>query len=485
MSQQVVTCDGQPRGGRSVGRGRATGPSFARGAFAGAAVALALAVWFTLTTAAVRVLAPSAVAVAVAGGAGIGLLTWAGGGRAVAFSRRDATGAFCLGAAALALAPLIVASNRYSDAPSGSEVLFLITAGWGVLLTAASLRAGGPAGIRIAGAVIAAAGVAGIVANWERPSSFSLFVRYRAEEAAILGAGILWTALWARLELARLEGRFAPTVVSTAAGGLAAAAALGISRLGTATIGHAVSQPLWWLIVASSAALAACASHALHHGGIRLLAGSWFTPAIAVTAFTAIEQAFMPLGIQPILLGPAAAGALATLAGVALVAGTARAHPHHALLRVPSPVAAVSLVASLAALVLPALEASVVATRADGSRLQASFTLLGLETVGGWLALGLAAAALALTRAHDRRPSVWMPVAAGLVAWPFVWQTPLHTLSSAIPWEVQVDYGSEFATIVFQARPVPAMLVAVGGATLAVALLLVRRSTSRPRGEDS
>jgi hypothetical protein len=364
-------------------------------------------------------------------------------------------------------------------------VLFLLSAGWGVLLVAASLRGGEPWLTRIGGAVIAAAGVAGVVANWERPSSFSLFVRYRMEELAILAAGLLWAALWRGLDRSRREGRLESAAASAAAGSVAAAAALAISRWQAAALGHAVGQPIWWLIVASSAALVASALFTLGRGGGPLLAASWFTPAVVLTAFTVLEQTFKPFGIQPILLGPAAAGAVAVLGGAALVScGTLERSPG-ARSRWAAIVALGALAASAAALALPALEASVVATRADSSQFRASFTLLGLETVGGWLAVGLAIAALAVAWASDRRPRAWAPVAAGLAAWPFVWSTPLHTLSTAIPWDIQVDYGSEFATIVFRPLPAPAMLAAVGSAALALALLLVKRPASRPRGEVS
>jgi hypothetical protein len=433
----------------------------------------------------VRTLAPAAVAVATASGAGVGLLASTSLQRITAASKKDATVAFFLGILGFAAAPLLVASNRYSDAPSGSEVLFLITAGWGLLLAVASLRPGDPVLARIAGAIVAAAGVAGVVANWERPSSFSLFVRYRAEEAAILAAGVLWVALWRLLDRARREGRLTAAAASAAAGGLAAAVALAVSRWQAAALGHAVGQLLWWLIVAASAALALSASSALRHGGVPLVAASWFTPAVLLTAFTVVEQTVKPFGIQPILLVPAVAGAVAVLAGAALVSDGAQSSSRGAGSRRASLAAVVALIASLVSLALPALEASVVATRADSSRFQASFTLLGLETVGGWLAVGLAVAALAVARSHDRRPRAWAPLVAVLVAWPFVWSTPLHTLSSAIPWEIQVDYGSEFATIAFRPLFAPGMLVAVGGVALAIALLLAERPASQRRGEVS
>lgn len=437
-------------------------------------LASAIAARFAFESAATARMDPSVLALASAVGAAIGIIAAAAGrktGRVL--DRRSALALFFAGAAAAVGAPLAVAAHRYSDAPPGSEVLFLTTASWAAVLVLFTVRRGTWL-TSLAGCVFGLAGVMGVVANWERPSSFSLFVRYRAEELWMLAAGFAWALLWVQLERARKEGSLAAGLTAAAAGTGAAALALSLSRWGAVGMPEVLGDAGWWSVAAASAAVWAASVAVFRRGGARLLAAGWFLPAVALTGLTAIEQAFKPLGIQPILLEQAAAGAVIVVASAWLVAGADGWHEGAPSTRsLPAAVlAAGTLVCAVAALATPALLARVTATRADGSSFQASFTLLGLETVGGWAALGLAlvAVAAALWPGVDARK----PLIVSLVcfaAFVIVWQTPLHTLSSAIPYEIQVDYGSEFASIRFEALSVPWMWAAAGGATLTTALV--------------
>ncbi len=138
------------------------------------------------------------------------------------------------------------------------------------------------------------------------------------------------------------------------------------------------------------------------------------------------------------------------------------------------------------------MSAHVVGLRTDGSNLDVRFALAGAETVGSWLVLALAlgtlAAAIAVVRAIPRSGSAdrgrlygsLAALAAGVAAWPFVRSTPLRTLTSFIPIEVQVDFGSEFASITFSSLAVPAAIVSLCGTALALGVLLV--CTARARG---
>lgn len=333
----------------------------------------------------------------------------------------------------------------------------------------------------------------GVVANWERPSSFSLFVRYRAEELWMLAAGFAWAFLWARLERARREGTLAAGLTAAAAGAAAGALALALSRWGAAGMPAVLGDAAWWSVAAASAVVWAASVAVFRRGGARLLAAGWFLPAVALMGLTVVEQAFKPFGIQPILLEQAAAGAVIAVAGAWLVkkADVRHTGSFNVSERPAAILAVVALACAAIALATPALVAHVAATRADGSAFQASFTLLGLETVGGWTALGLALVSVAAAVQHrvDVRALLIVSLAcfAALVV---VWATPLHTLSSAIPPEIQGDYGSEFANIRFEALPVPWMWGAAGGATLATALVWWRSrreglATRENRGDAS
>ena len=76
----------------------------------------------------------------------------------------------------------------------------------------------------MAGAVAALAGAAGLLASWERPSSFSPFAKFPAREALMLLAGLMFAA--GLLVLAGLVRRLGARTTAVVA--LAGAAAVGL-----------------------------------------------------------------------------------------------------------------------------------------------------------------------------------------------------------------------------------------------------------------
>ncbi|MEI8081694.1 MAG: hypothetical protein WCI74_07605, partial [Actinomycetes bacterium] len=168
------------------------------------AVAFATAVmgamtWFILSTV-VMDLAPDAVIVGGSSLVAFAILAATGGWR-ILVRWRELDGqtlwfALIGGALAFWAAPLIVLSQRASDAPSGADTLFLTTTVWGVLVVLGAYLVAGerPALTGAAGAVCSAAGAAGLLASWEYPSSFSPFAKFPVREALMLAAGLLFTA---------------------------------------------------------------------------------------------------------------------------------------------------------------------------------------------------------------------------------------------------------------------------------------------------
>ena len=98
------------------------------------------------------------------------------------------------GVACFWLAPLVVLTQRASDAPSGAVVLFHTTALWGAIAAFSWWVHRGPRATYLApaGAVAAVVGAAGLLANWERPSSFSPFIKYLQPELLMLVAGLVF-----------------------------------------------------------------------------------------------------------------------------------------------------------------------------------------------------------------------------------------------------------------------------------------------------
>ena len=304
----------------------------------------------------------------------------------------------------------------------------------------------------------------------------------------MLAAGVAWAALWWHLGRARDRGSLDAAAIPAAAGAALAAVLTLAARWGVADVGLAFAHGGFWLYAVGCLVAAAAALLATRSGGPRAVAAATFLPAAALTALTIIEQATGAFGPQPILLGPASAGIVLALAGALLV----WPRGHDAAIPSASRVCRASVVVSIAALVaaaaglaLPALEGRANGLLSSGSKFEASFILRGIEVVGPWAALALALGALGM--ALSRRVTFVHAaalVAAG-IAWPFVWATPLHTLTTFIPSEVQVDFGSEFAAISFRALSVPATHVALGGAASALALLLLCRQASGTQVRDA
>jgi len=469
------------------GKGRGLpGPSSSRSEIAVlvAVVVLVLssAAGFAVGIEARRTLSAEVLATVAALGSAIGIMLVSGDARRIRLhSASDPLFSLVLGAAGLFGAPYLVLVHRYSDVPAGSEILFLTTAGWAVILVILTLRRRISEVIPLAGALLGLAGVAGIVGNWERPSSFSPFVRFAAEEFWMLAAGLAWAALWWHFGRARERGSLDAAAVPAAAGGALAAILVLVARWGTADVVPALSHGGVWLYAVACAVTAASAVVVLRSAGPRAIAGAYFLPGVAITALTVVEQATGAFGPQPIQLVAAVAGSVLALAATVLVwpkDPVAENPSRSGFCRASIAVAVLAALSAVVGLALPALEGHANGLLQSGADFKASFILLGAEVVGPWAALALALVVLGMALSRDARFSRVAALVAAAVAWPFVWATPLHTLTTFIPSEVQVDFGSEFAAISFSPLPVVATFVALGGAVTALALLLSCRSVS-------
>lgn len=471
---------------------------------------LALATVFAFGTEARRALSPEAFGVVAGVASALGIAVTAGSARRIAaFEPGRSLVAFALGGAALTGSPYAVMLNRLTDAPPGSEALFFTTAAWGALLAlglALTRRGMAERLTHVAGALLGLAGVAGIVANWERPSSFSPFFRYITEESWMLAAGGAVALLWWWLDQERQRGALDVAALSAAAGALAAAIALGVARAGELRFATAIaSEGLLLYALATGIAMAAAVVlvRVIGAGGV---AGAYLLPAAALTLLTYIEQATRVFGPQPILLGPAAAGSIAAVAAAVLTAGAAssdsrieRARGSGRCALVACVLLAVSALVAAASLALPAMSARVVGLRTSGASLDLRFTLLGVETVGSWLLLALALGALATALrvwrtmpqpgglGRGRLLATVASLVAAIAAWPFVQATPLRTLTSFVPPEVQADFGSEFASIAFSSLPQPLSVASLSGTALALGVLLIciARASHQPLASAS
>ncbi|MBE0477203.1 MAG: hypothetical protein IBX62_08920 [Coriobacteriia bacterium] len=433
-----------------------------------------------------RIAPPAALASAVGAVTALGLL--------LLFRPPTRTDARALGAlgwsvsavagASAALAPLLVSAYRYSDAPAGSIVVFVTTSLWGA---AAMLAVVGSCWrmrrdwTPLAGVLLAAVAGAGVLANWERPSSFSPVVRFLDEQAMMLLAGVLWVAGLAALGWLARSRPVRAVVAGYAGGSLLTAAALvagyGVTGTQLLSVGsYAVAAAF-----ATASAVWLAARRRLGLVGPALLAAP-----VLISGLTFLEQATGMFGPRPLLAGPVLGAsvlvALGIGAAVPLPAGRRPAAPSRADVLGRS-LAVAALASAAVALAAPALRVTVHGMRSSGDAFDAVFAMRGFEALGAWLALagGLLALAAFAGRRLPAVPALAALASSGAALTP-LGGTPLHTWVSWIPPEVQQDYGTEYAYIVFERLPTPFLHLAAA-ATLVSILILARRLLpgSRPK----
>lgn len=450
------------------------------GWFAGSAVVFLAAVGvMVFGTQAHQYSSPVALAVASAIGSLLGIVIVVGLPKLGNADLRTWAVQVTAGVAGFAVAPWIVMSNRFTDAPPGSEVVFFSFAAWGAMLGIAIVASSPQRLSRIGGLVLSLAAAAGVVANWERPSSFSPFVRYAREEMFMLVAGVLWVALVLVLRAAARRGALREAAVRSALGGATAVAALALVAAvsGTVSAGDFAGGGLWAYGVAS-AFLAAGLILVLRSGSALGVAGAHLLVPAGMSLLLLLEGLVGFRGPNPLVVEPILGATTAGLAGLWIAGARADARGCNQPGVTPllaRALGALSVVLALVALALPGMIAAVRALRTDGSPFNASFTLHGFEVAGTWLALGAAVIALGMAvEAAHARPGWTRVVAlvAAAAAWPFAGPTPLRTLTGFIPSEIQVDYGSEFARIDFSGGPPLLAAVALAGALIAVAVTL-------------
>lgn len=387
------------------------------------------------------------------------------------------------GIAMLWLAPMLALMQRATDAPSGSETLFFTTAGWGLLAGASGLLAqsGRRRFLQPASAVLALAGCAGLLANWERPSSFSPFAKFPTEELMMIGAGIIFVAGAYLLSAAsRSIGTRASLPVALTAAAVAGLAfvlptldaSVGLlSNFGPQIVflGAAVFSFAWGML------------NLVAYAGVPESGASLLVVPVALTALSILERSTGAYGADPIVWsGVFAGGAVCLSAATALAfssAGRDRVPPEALPRRWNAALWAVVMActAALAALWLPAIRA--VSEGTFGEPFRAAWTMVGAESAAGWVAASAGllclSAVLAVGRLESPLPILCAAVAvfAAACAYPFLLDTTLHTWNSWIPPEVLTSYGTEYARFTVNGiwEPVRSAAVAVF-AVVAVAL---------------
>ena len=408
-----------------------------------------------------------------------------GAGRPLAvvasMDRRDQLLAAVAGLLLVFGAPAVVAGVRMTEAPAGSIVVFWMSGGWAALaaLAGAGLmwgRSRPRAAVAAAGGLSALVGVAAVVANWERPSSFSPLVRFPSQEVAILAAGALLIAGALLLVRAARDGTIDGALVC--ATGTGAVAGLIWWALDGMATGALLEKPVEFVIAAVAWGVVCVALPRVVRSGGPAQAGALMALApLLLTTLIVLEQFVGVAGPQPMIVTGVASGALVLLAGsVALWrSGTASSES-----RVRPSVwwwlALLPLAAAVVGLGLPSVIATANVSKDTGLFL-GSWTLLGWESVAGLSALALAALAGALSRAE--RPIVPATLAlAACAGWTLLSDVPMHVLKAGLAPGIEQYYGTEYGSIAFAAVANPWSLAAV---VLAASVLLMVIATELGR----
>jgi hypothetical protein len=458
-----------------------------------ALLAVAFAVWLQMSVALTGQVPAAALTTALAAGAvAVAVLAAPRPLAALRGLTRPVAWQSCIGGLlAVAGAPALIAAVRMSDAPAGSIVVFWVSGGWAAVAAAgAALLAVREwhvlsAGWSLAGALLALAGVAGIVADWERPSSFSPWVRFAPQELGMLAGGVLLlvgglmllhAARSAQLDAVLLCASVSAVVASLVWWGASGFGA-GWSSLAERPLEVAVAAIAWGFVCSSwPSTLKACGPAA----GAAALS---VTPVL-LSALILLEQLVGVAGPQPLMVPGVVAGSLLVLVGVFALAQARRARSARtrrgllAVAAVPAALAAVGLL-------LPAILVRVDVDTTGGA-FAGSWTMGGAESVAGWAAVALAV--LVVVAAADARPA-W-PIAAALAAsatWPWLLDVPTHVWRSSLSPEIQIYYGTEYGSIAFQAAPnAPTLAAVILGAVAMLAIMAMRivRARSASHVED-
>lgn len=405
------------------------------------------------------------------------------------------------GVTAFALAPMIALSQRATDAPSGSETLFFTTAVWGLLaVIAGALVLRERHGVLAAcGAALSLAGAASLLANWERPSSFSPFAKFPVQETWMIVAGVVFViGTIALMRASREQGAGYVASVAAGAAGLVAVpwAALGVlehwpslARLSTEFI---------LLGAAHAAFIAGWSAIAQSHGLARAGSALLWVP-VGVTALFAVERATAVFGPLPFQVPGVIAGAAVCTAGAVAVWLSGRGDERSVAsekpqVRVSALLAWIALAAALWSLLRPALTASAVGMLGEG--FSATWTQLGFESAVGWLAVTAAITLLGSIYAYreGRSAIAWGSAAfAALIAAGasrFLLDTTLHTWNRWVPATVQQTYGTEYArfgtsAVVEPVRVAAFALVVVSAALFLAAATAGHRQSLRVEHEET
>ncbi|MDI6821789.1 MAG: DMT family transporter [Actinomycetota bacterium] len=224
--------------------------------------------------------------------------------------------------AGVTLAQLFQVIERYSYAPPASDVCFLLNTApififiFSFFLLYEKINFG-----EIVGASASLLGMICIVANWERPSTFSPFTRFSNLEIWILLAAILWaifTVMGKRI-IAKYDPLTATTV--TIVLGTIPLIPFALYREGTAFLRIPTGG---WMLILILGVVCSAISYLLWYQALSLVEASkvgsfLFITPVFLTFLIEIEKRIGLWGICPMVMTPVIVGSILVLVGVFII----------------------------------------------------------------------------------------------------------------------------------------------------------------------
>jgi hypothetical protein len=403
---------------------------------------------------------------------------------AVLRSNRTTALAAAIGAAAAwAIAPMIVMTQRASDAPPGTEVVFFTLTAWGfITLVIDQMIAKERSWALCAGAFAGLVGGMITLASWEFPSSFSPFVRSPDRHAWMCAAGVIFSVgVLAFTRSARKLG-LRPALLAGGFGAGASGLVMLTSTLARPSAMLSGEMPLLVVVAISTALFAIAWLNLASAASVPVAALTLLLAPPALTTLIAVERMTHVRGPDPLRWPAVTSGVALVLLAASLiwiVSGRASRAAGVAPVqgaRLWTGAGALTAALAVASLFTPAVRAGV--EGAFGETYRAAWTMPGVEAASGWLAAAAAAlciAALVEWRRGRRLAAIVSAVGTVLapIIYPFVAATPLRTATRWIPADVQQSYGTEYARLTFEALHDPVRLVALAMAFITSLTLLV------------
>lgn len=221
------------------------------------------------------------------------------------------------------LAQYFIVARRFTDAPPGTDVIFILNLSPLFMLFLAGMfyfeELNFP---KVIGMITSTLGMVVILANWELPSTFSPFVRYFQEEKFLLAAAFCWAVfsilikdLVKRVDTSFLAaclltiGSIPLAILALSIDGIGSFSAISVSSFNIIATLSLVGSLIGYLVWIDT-----LKATAISKAGVTMT-----TSPLLITLLIAVERRITPMGISPLQTFPISFGFLLIILGLLVV----------------------------------------------------------------------------------------------------------------------------------------------------------------------